>query len=88
MLLVDVRTPAEYAGGHVPGARNVPLDELEGRIAELGSGESEVYVICQSGGRSARASATLAQRGLRPVNIAGGTGAWSAAGYATESAAP
>jgi rhodanese-related sulfurtransferase len=80
-LLVDVRTPEEFAAGHVPGAKNIPLGELEGRVAELGAPEAGVYVICQSGGRSARASATLAAKGFRPVDVAGGTGAWLAAGY-------
>ena len=60
-----MRTPEEFAGGHVPAARNVPIDALDARVAELGTGE--VYVICQSGGRSARASATLATKGLRAV---------------------
>jgi len=86
-LLIDVRTAEEYAGGHVPGAKNVPLDQLASRLAELGTPAAEVYVICQSGRRSAQASATLAEKGLRPVNITGGTSAWSAAGYATEPAA-
>lgn len=81
-LLIDVRTPEEFAGGHVPAARNVPIDDLDTRVAELGTGE--VYVICQSGGRSARASAALAAKGLHPVNVTGGTGAWKAAGYPVE----
>ncbi len=83
-LLVDVRTAGEYGSGHVPGAKNIPLDTLASRIGELGSAEQEVYVICQSGGRSARASATLASKGLRPVDVKGGTGAWKAAGYPVE----
>ncbi len=83
-VLIDVRTPGEYAGGHVPGAKNVPLDELEARIAEFGSADTEVYVICQSGGRSSRASEALAAKGLRPVNVAGGTSAWQAAAFPVE----
>jgi rhodanese-related sulfurtransferase len=83
-LLVDVRTPGEFAGGHVPGARNIPLDELDARLGEFGAADSEVYVICQSGGRSARASAALAAKGLHPVNVTGGTGAWVSAGLPVE----
>lgn len=83
-LLVDVRTPSEFAAGHVPGARNIPLDEIESRLAELGDAQRDVYVICQSGGRSARASVALAARGLRPVNVTGGTGAWVSAGLPVE----
>ena len=80
-LLVDVRTSGEFRSGHVPGAKNIPLDQLAARLAELGTSDQEVYLICQSGGRSARAAATLAAKGLRPVNVSGGTGAWLAAGY-------
>lgn len=83
-LLVDVRSAGEYGGGHVPGAKNVPLDQVGARIAEFGAPGAEVYVICQSGGRSARAGAELAAKGLRPVNVSGGTGAWRAAGYPVE----
>ncbi|MDP2311984.1 MAG: rhodanese-like domain-containing protein [Pseudomonadota bacterium] len=83
-LLVDVRTPGEFTSGHVPGAKNIPLDVLEARIGELGTAESEVYVICQSGARSSRASATLQAKGLRPVNVTGGTGGWKASGYPVE----
>jgi len=84
VLLVDVRTPAEFASGHVPGAKNVPIDELDARLGELGAPGDPVYVICQSGGRSARASASLAEKGYPAVNVTGGTGAWRAAGYPVE----
>jgi rhodanese-related sulfurtransferase len=83
-LLVDVRTPEEFAAGHVPGAKNVPLDQLEGRLAELGAPGAELHVICQSGRRSANASATLVTKGYVPVDVLGGTAAWRAAGYAVE----
>lgn len=83
-LLVDVRTPEEYASGHVPGAKNIPLDQVEARVAEFGANDREVYVVCQSGRRSMRASEQLVAKGLRPVNIAGGTSAWLAAGYPKE----
>jgi rhodanese-related sulfurtransferase len=81
--LVDVRTAEEFAGGHVLGAINVPVDALEARLGELGP-PGEVHVICQSGGRSARAAQTLAAKGFVAVNVTGGTGAWKAAGYAVE----
>jgi rhodanese-related sulfurtransferase len=80
-VLVDVRTPEEFGAGHVSEARNIPMDALEARIGELGAPGTEVYVICQSGGRSAAASRTLAARGYRAVNVLGGTAAWRAAGY-------
>lgn len=81
--LIDVRTAEEFADGHVPGALNLPIDQLDARIGEL-STDIDVYVICQSGRRSARAVATLAAAGLRPVDVTGGTSAWLAAGYPAE----
>ncbi|MES2642325.1 MAG: rhodanese-like domain-containing protein [Myxococcota bacterium] len=83
-LLVDVRTPDEFASGHVPGAKNVPLDQLAARLGEFGTADTEVYVVCQSGRRSASASDTLAAQGLRPVDVRGGTSAWQAAGFVVE----
>jgi rhodanese-related sulfurtransferase len=80
-LLIDVRSPEEFAAGHVASAKNIPLGEVEARLAEFGAADKEVYVICQAGGRSAKASATLASKGYHPVNVEGGTGAWMSAGY-------
>ena len=80
-LLIDVRSPEEFAAGHVASAKNIPLGEVESRLAEFGAADKEVYVICQAGGRSAKASATLASKGYHPVNVEGGTGAWMSAGY-------
>jgi len=60
--VVDVRTPQEFAAGHVPGAINVPFDELAGRTAELGDPSRPVVLYCRSGRRSGIAARTL--RGL------------------------
>jgi rhodanese-related sulfurtransferase len=84
-LLLDVRTEAEFASGHVPGAVNLPLDQLRAEAPALAEhrskhGDTEVHVICQSGRRSMTASGQLAAWGFRPVNVQGGTGAWRAAG--------
>jgi rhodanese-related sulfurtransferase len=89
-LLIDVRTEEEYAAGHVAQARHVPLDALEARLAELEAHKgAEVYVICQSGRRSERASQLLLSKGFTPVNVTGGTGAWVSAGLpVVEGAAP
>lgn len=85
VLLVDVRTPGEYAGGHVPGAVNLPLDQLAADAPALAGHEGEeIWVICEVGGRSAKASRQLAGWGRRPVNVGGGTSAWRAAGYPVE----
>lgn len=84
-LLLDVRSPEEYAAGHVPGAVLLPLPELQGRLAELTPNKDEaIYVICEVGGRSARASALLAAEGFQPVNVDGGTRAWREAGLPVE----
>ena len=80
-LLIDVRSPEEFAAGHVASAKNIPLGEVEARLAEFGAADKVVYVICQAGGRSAKVSATLASKGYHPVNVEGGTGAWKSAGY-------
>ena len=84
-ILVDVRTPGEFGGGHVPGAVNIPLDQLPNRLAELESYKGgEVHLVCRSGGRSGRAAQLLAGEGYQAVNVAGGTLAWQAAGFAVE----
>ena len=80
-ILIDVREVDEYVSGHVPGAINIPLSELVGRESECGLGDT-VYVICQAGGRSARACEHLSQQlnlqSVSFVNVLGGTGAWIA----------
>ena len=80
-ILIDVREVDEYVSGHVAGAINIPLSELVGRESECGLGDT-VYVICQAGGRSARACEHLSQQlnlqGVSFVNVLGGTGAWIA----------
>lgn len=84
-ILVDVRTPGEFAEGHVPGAVNIPVDELGERLAELEDHkDSEVYLICRSGGRSSRAADQLVAAGYSAVNIRGGTLAWTGSGRAVE----
>lgn len=80
--LIDVRTPGEYAAGHVPGAVNVPLDQLRPDhpvLTELGT-EDEIYVICAVGGRSSHASDMLSRAGYHVVNIERGTDGWAAIG--------
>jgi rhodanese-related sulfurtransferase len=80
--LIDVRERDEYAAGHVPGAVNLPLSELGERLEEL-PGEA-FDVICQAGGRSARAVQALEARGYDATNVEGGTGAWIAEGRPVE----
>jgi rhodanese-related sulfurtransferase len=86
VLVVDVREAREFRPGHVPGATNLPLSSLPAWLPELPR-DRPVYVICQSGNRSARATALLRGAGVDATNVAGGTGAWIAAGRPVETAA-
>ncbi len=83
-LVLDVRELWEFAEGHVPGARLIPLGELEARISEVPRDRS-ILSICQVGQRSLAAAALLLSRGYQGVtNIDGGTAAWLERGYAVE----
>jgi phage shock protein E len=70
-VLLDVRTPEEFAAGHVQGARNIPVQELAARLEELGSRQVRVGVYCRSGRRSAAAEALLRARGFERVSDLG-----------------
>lgn len=74
--LVDVRTPEEFASGHLPGALNIPVDELPRRLGELGSPEKSLVVYCRSGARSSRAERLLKERGFQNVFNLGPMSAW------------
>lgn len=78
-VLVDVREPDEYAAGHVPGARNVPMGRLPRRMGELDR-TAPVHLICASGNRSSAMIDVLAAAGFDAINVAGGTVAWSRSG--------
>ncbi|MFD3530446.1 rhodanese-like domain-containing protein [Streptomyces sp. NPDC058664] len=83
LTVVDVRTPAEYASGHVPGAFNVPLDRLDRAVPALreAADRGGLLVVCQSGGRSAAACARLAGHGITVHDLDGGTSGWAARGH-------
>ena len=81
--LIDVREPEEFAGGHVPGARLVPLATVPAAVPELPT-DAPIYVICAVGARSAHAATFLTQQGFDARNVDGGTRAWRAAGYPLE----
>ncbi len=68
--VVDVRTPAEFRGGHVTGSKNIPLDQIQSRLAELDPAKP-VLLCCASGSRSAMAVSWLKQRGFTEVHNAG-----------------
>jgi NADPH-dependent 2,4-dienoyl-CoA reductase/sulfur reductase-like enzyme/rhodanese-related sulfurtransferase len=70
-FLLDVRTPQEFAAGHVPDAVNIPVDELRSRLGELPHGR-EIAVYCQVGQRGYLATRILRQAGFDAVNVSGG----------------
>lgn len=74
--LLDVRSPGEFASGHLDGALNIPVDVLPGRLAELGEKDVAIVVYCQSGGRSARASSILTTAGFHTVADLGAMSRW------------
>jgi rhodanese-related sulfurtransferase len=77
-ILLDVREPDEWAAGHAPDAVHIPMGELAGRLGEVPGGD--VYVVCRSGGRSARVTAYLNANGWDAANVDGGMQSWQAAG--------
>lgn len=80
-VLVDVRTQSEFAGGHLPNAINIPLDQLQSRVNELPS-DKPVVVVCATGNRSRTGSSIVARSGRGPVyNLQGGTMAWMMHGH-------
>jgi metal-sulfur cluster biosynthetic enzyme/rhodanese-related sulfurtransferase len=88
LFVLDVRTPAEFASGHIPGAHLIPVDELEDRLAELPARDHAMLVTCAAGGRSTMACELLAERGwTRMLNLAGGMHAWTGPRERDEAAA-
>jgi rhodanese-related sulfurtransferase len=75
-LLLDVRTTGEFAAGHVPGAVNIPVQDLPDRIAGLVEGTRPIVVYCRSGMRSAQAAGMLRRAGHPAVHDLGGMSNW------------
>jgi rhodanese-related sulfurtransferase len=85
--LLDVRTPGEFAAAHVPGARLVPLDQLDAAnfLQQRGESDKPIYVLCQTGGRARRAIDKFQRAGFNGcVLVDGGTQAWIDCGLAVE----
>ncbi|AVV45911.1 rhodanese-like domain-containing protein [Streptomyces sp. ID05-04B] len=89
LTVIDVRTPAEYASGHLPGALNIPLDQIRRALPEIrhAAEATDVLVVCASGTRSANACEILAEQGVVTATLVGGTGAWTAAGHGLDTPA-
>jgi rhodanese-related sulfurtransferase len=85
-LVLDVREAQEFSGGHLPRARNIPLKELPGRLAEIGKyKERAVLVTCRTGPRAGAACRALKKAGFTSVyQLKGGVGAWEQASLPLE----
>ncbi len=87
-VVVDVCETTEFAAGHIVGAKNIPLGELEGRLAAAVKNKNlPLILVCQTGARSARAVATAKKLGYEQAqSIGGGLAAWKAANLPVEKA--
>ncbi|WP_031089183.1 rhodanese-like domain-containing protein [Streptomyces sp. NRRL WC-3549] len=83
LTVIDVRTPGEYRGGHLPGALNIPLDQIQRALPDIrrSAERGDVLVVCASGTRSENACRILADNRIAAATLSGGTGAWAAAGH-------
>jgi adenylyltransferase/sulfurtransferase len=77
-VMIDVREPDEFAVGHLPGAINLPVGQIQGRLAELPR-DRALVLMCRSGARSLRACALARRAGLEPLQLEGGLLAFRAA---------
>jgi phage shock protein E len=82
-FLLDVRTPEEYADGHIAGSVNIPLAELANQLSQVPQ-SMPIVVYCRSGNRSAQAATLLKEAGYTQVLDMGGIVDWVAAGYPVE----
>ncbi len=85
LQLIDVRSPGEYAAGHVPRALNIPLEQADTRIDDLGTGP--VAILCHSGNRATMACDMLREHHPNLLVVEGGTQAWIQAGKPVTDAA-
>ncbi len=76
VTLIDVRTPAEFSGGHIPFAKNIPINNIINVFNTAPSKQITYYVVCASGGRSIRVANYLNAQGYNVVNVLGGTSAY------------
>lgn len=83
LVILDVRTDAEFREGHIEGAINIPVGELEGRLGELDRGD-EMLVYCRTGNRSSTAVGILEENDFTKIyHMNRGITAWTSAGYPT-----
>ena len=82
-LLLDVRTPQEFASGHIPGAVNIAVEELAQRLSEVPQ-DTPVVLYCRSGNRSGQAAQILDRAGYTDIYDLGGITTWAQQGYPVE----
>lgn len=70
-VIIDVRTYEEFASGHIKGAKNIPLQIISGKLAEIIKLNKPVIVCCRSGMRSAQAASILKAQGIEVINGGG-----------------
>ncbi len=85
-VVIDVCEPSEFAAGHVGGAKNIPLNQLEGKLASAVKNKSlPLILVCQSGARSGRAVAIAKKLGYEQAqSLGGGLSGWKAANLPVE----
>lgn len=74
--LIDIREKYEYASGSIQSAKNIPMGELLNDPEKYLNKSKEYYIMCQSGGRSARACNALLNQGFKVINVSGGMGSY------------
>lgn len=70
-IIIDVRSPGEFAGGHIKGSKNIPLNEISTKIDEIKKQNKPVITCCASGMRSSQATSILKQNGIDALNGGG-----------------
>ena len=70
-VIIDVRSPGEFAGGHIKGSKNIPLNEIGAKIDEIKKQNKPVIACCASGMRSSQATSILKQNGIDAINGGG-----------------
>ncbi|THF51285.1 rhodanese-like domain-containing protein [Flavobacterium supellecticarium] len=70
-IILDVRTPEEFAGGHIPNSRNIPLQRIASEITTIKKWNKPVITCCRSGMRSAQAATVLKQNNIEVINGGG-----------------
>lgn len=74
--LIDIREDYEYKGGSIKSSKNIPMGELLNEPDKYLNKSKEYYIMCQSGGRSARACSSLTSEGFKVINVSGGMGSY------------